>query len=115
MLPVKNRLTKDKDFNYIFKNGKPSYNKITGFKVVKNQLQLNRFGIIIGKKINNKAIKRNTIKRQIRAIIQSKDLCQPNISQGYDCLIITLPKIDTANYAEIKQSIENHLIKLKIY
>jgi len=113
MLPKKNRLTRDKEFDRVFKNGKSSYNNIVGFKVINNNLNINRFGIIVGKKVSKKAVERNKIKRQIRAIIRSKKL--EKIKQGYDCLIIALPKIKLTNYQTIEKSITNNFIKLKIF
>jgi len=109
MLPKKNRLTKDKEFNNVFKNGRSSYTKILGFKAIKNNLNLNRFGIIVSKKVSKKAVERNKIKRQIRAIIKSK-----NLHQGYDIIVLALPKIINSDYKKIEQSIIYNLTKLRL-
>lgn len=109
MLPKKNRLTLDKEFNNIFKNGRSSYNDIIGIKAIKNNLTVVRFGIIVSNKISKKAVERNKVKRRIRSIILSEI---NNIRPGYDCVIITLPKIITEDFPKIKLSIINHLTRL---
>jgi len=112
MLKKINRLTKEKDFDNIFNNSSSSYDKIIGIKVVANKLDYCRFGIIVSNKISKKAVKRNEIKRNIRAIIQSKLLF---FKLGYDCIIIVLPEIANKKRKEIEESINKHFKKLKLY
>ncbi|MBU4073751.1 ribonuclease P protein component, partial [Patescibacteria group bacterium] len=45
-----NRLTKDKDFDNVFQNGKSSYDKIIGVKAAANQQKNSRFGILVSAK-----------------------------------------------------------------
>ena len=109
MFPKKNRLTKNKEFDHVFKKGRSSYNGIIGLKTASNDLDINRFGIIVSKKASKKAVERNKIKRQIRAIIRSKSL-----KKGYDCLVIALPKIESLSHEEIEKSIINNLTRLRL-
>ena len=109
MLPKQNRLTRDKEFDYIFKNGKSSYTDIIGLKTTQNDLNLNRFGIIVSKKVSKKAVVRNKIKRQIRSIIR-----KIKIKQGYNCLIIALPKIESADFKTIEKSMINNFQRLRM-
>ena len=92
MLKKMNRITKKKEFDHIFKNGKSIFNKIIGMKIVFNELDNSRFGIIVSNKISKKAVKRNKIKRQIRSILRKKlEILNKNI----DCTVIALPKLLT--------------------
>lgn len=112
MLKKINRLTKDKDFDSVFKKGKSSYDKIVGVKVVLNGLKYNRFGILVSTKISKKAVERNKIKRQIRETIR---LRSENIKNGHDCVIISLGGILDKKYEDIEKSIDTHFKKLKLY
>ena len=112
MLKPLNRLTKDKDFDNSFKNGRSAYDKIVGIKVVLNNKNDNRFGILISTKISKKAVDRNKIKRQIREIIKTE---LPLMKTGYDCVVITMPLILGKQYGEIKASVIGHFKKLNLY
>lgn len=64
----------------------------------------NRIGISVGKKIG-KAVLRNKIKRQIRAMLREKDF--QNLS--FDCIIIVRPKFLDQPYQNNQESLR-HLI-----
>ncbi len=112
MLAAKNRLTKDKEFDNVFKKGESNYNKLLGVKVVINNLSKNRFGIITGLKISKKATERNRVKRRVREVIGSE---LGNLKTGFDVIIISLPAIKDASYQEIEKSIIKHFKKLGLY
>ena len=106
MLAKQYRLQKDRDFESVFKKGKTLSDKFLFLKVKKNDLQVSRFGLIIGKKISNKAVIRNRLKRQLREIIKNNLF---NIKPGFDIVIITKPEIINKNYQEIKNDLEKLL------
>ena len=112
MLKKQNQLTKDKEFDNVFKNGKSSYDKALGVKVMANKLNDSRFGILVSTKISKKAVERNRLKRQIREVIR---LSLNEIKPGYDFIIITLPSVLGKTSQEITKSIHNHFKKLKLY
>lgn len=111
MLPKKNRLTKNNDFDQVFKKGKSSYNNLIGIKVIKNNLKNFRLGILISTKVSKKAVERNRIKRKIREIFGENIT---NIKENIDIVVITLPEIKSKEYIEIKSSIINGLKKLRV-
>lgn len=98
-----NRLTKKKDFDYIYKTGKSGFSAIMGLKSSKNNIEECRFGIVVSTKVSKKAIERNKIKRQIREIIKEK---QDKIKIPHDVIIITLPAIKGKEYSEIKKTLD---------
>ena len=111
MLPEKNRLSKKKDFDKVFKKGKSSFDGLLGVKMLKNEQEFTRFGIIVSSKVSKKAVIRNKIKRRIRNIIAK------NYNSGADAknvVIISLPKILGKKYNEIEKSLGAHFKKLKI-
>ena len=111
MLPEKNRLSKKKDFDKVFKKGKSSFDGLLGVKMLKNEQEFTRFGIIVSSKVSKKAVIRNKIKRRIRNIIAK------NYNSGAaakNVVIISLPKILGKKYNEIEKSLGAHFKKLKI-
>ncbi|MBA7496102.1 Ribonuclease P protein component [subsurface metagenome] len=93
---------KKKDFDNVFKKGKSKAGKLVFLKMLKNNLEANRFGIIVSTKISKKAVHRNKIKRRIREIIR-----QAGIETGFDIVVVAKPKIINKNYQEIKNDLEN--------
>jgi len=116
MLNKSNRLTKDKEFDNVFNprfgRKKTSFDKIIGIKMVPNQINHSRFGILISVKVSKKAVIRNKIKRQIRDIISMQ---LDKIKQEYDCVIICLPEIAGKEHKEIEKSLIGHFKRIGIY
>lgn len=111
MLDKSNRITKDKEFEAIFKGGKGAYSKILGIKTISNKLEDSRFGILVSTKVSKKAVIRNRIKRQIREIIRLK---LEEITRGQDCVIITLPQIKEADLKQIENALMFCLKRLRL-
>jgi len=112
MLKKENRITLNKDFDNVFKKGNSFYNSLFGFKVVNNNLGVFRLGILLGTKVNKKAVIRNRIKRQIREIIrEEKEFLQEN----KDLVLIVLPDIVNKSFLEIKKELLKGLKHLKLY
>ena len=106
MLAKQYRLQEDKDFESVFKKGRVFSGKSLFLKFKKNNLQVSRFGFVIGKKISNKAVVRNKLKRQLRGIVR-KNLA--NTKPGFDIVVVVKPEIINKNYQEIKNDLENLL------
>ena len=112
MLKKENRIRLDKEFDRVFKAGQSFYRKEIGLKLANNSLEISRFGILINTKVSKKAIVRNKIKRQLRAIIEKR---LNNISIGNDLVIIVFPQILVKNFKEIEEILISGLRRLKIY
>lgn len=104
MLAKQHCLQKDKEFELVFRKGKASKGKFLFLKLKRNNLQISRFGFIIGKKISNKAVIRNKLKRQLRAIVKKNF---PIIKTGFDIVIVVKPEIINKKYKDIKNDLEN--------
>ncbi|NMB92528.1 MAG: ribonuclease P protein component, partial [Parcubacteria group bacterium] len=85
MIPKNFRLTKNREFNLIYKKG--HFFSTILFKIVTLQdMRVDKkIGIVVGKNISNKASERNLYKRQIRATINQN---LKNIKSGYKIIII---------------------------
>lgn len=77
-------------------------------KIRKNGLALNRFGIIVSKKIDKRAVGRNKIKRAFREALIS---LMKNMVFGYDMLFIAKPGILNKTKEEIERLAEESLRK----
>ncbi|MDO8583107.1 MAG: ribonuclease P protein component [bacterium] len=91
-----------------------SYNFTTPqfvLKAKKNDLALNRFGVVVSKKIDKRAVERNRIKRMFRDVLS--DLCV-NMLSGHDILYIVRIGIVNKTKEEIQVLIKDSLQKAKL-
>jgi len=112
MLKKANRIGRDKEFDRAFKLGQSFYDKILGLKAVNNGLTVSRLGVLVSTKVSKKAVDRNKIKRQIRAIIREEF---GKLKTGKDLVIIVLPQILGKNFEEIRESLGRSLKRLNLY
>jgi len=112
MLKKSNRITKDKEFDRVFKTGQSFYTKLLGIKAADNGLELNRLGVLISTKVSKRAVVRNKLKRQIKEIIQAE---LPGLKIGKDLVIIVFSQILDKKFEEIKALVLMALKKLKLY
>jgi ribonuclease P protein component len=75
-------------------------------KISQNKLSFNRFGFIISKKIDKRAVVRNRTKRLIRSCIEE---ISGKIKQGYDMLFIIQKSVVDKNRYEFYNEIEKLL------
>ena len=81
MFSRKHRIRKKKEIVEIFKIGKKLNSKTIVIKYRKNDLNYGRFAIIVGKKTEKFAYKRNNLKRKIRHVLYEK-----SIKKSFDVL-----------------------------
>ena len=101
MLPKINRLTKKKDFEAVFKKGKSVKNGFLVFKILNNSLLKNRFGFIVSKKVSNKAVVRNKIKRQLSSIVFAN---LKNLKNNYDVVVVVYPQVTRKEFKDIESA-----------
>jgi len=101
------RVKKEKEFQYVFKNGKSYANKKFVVYVLPKEQAHFRVGISVGKKIGN-AVARNAVKRKIRAsIYEMRELIDPSI----DFLVIARPSVSDLSSKEVYSNLL-HVFKL---
>ncbi|MCK4454326.1 ribonuclease P protein component [Candidatus Parcubacteria bacterium] len=111
MLVKENRLKNKKDFDIVFREGKGYKGDFLFLKVKNNNLGFSRFGIVVGKKVSNKAVIRNKIKRRLREILRKKT---DRIKKGVDIILITLPGIEKQGFKDLENEVEKVLKKAEI-
>ncbi len=102
MLSKKNRLTKKKDFEAVFKNSKTFKQGFLVLKTAKNNLGINRFGFVVSLKVSKKAVVRNRVKRRLRETVKL-EIKNNNKKEGIDAIFISLPEIERKSFSEIKE------------
>jgi ribonuclease P protein component len=114
MLPRQNRLTKMKDFEILFKEGRFVNGALTDLKVWKTdpaKYPKRKYstddlliGFVVGTKISKSAVKRNRAKRQMREVVRLL-LKGGKIKNGFMVLVIARPAILEKEYNKIEDSI----------
>lgn len=110
-LSKKERLSKNKDFEKVFKEGKKLWiNQLLLLIYKPNNLNYRRLGIIVSKKIK-KAVQRNKVKRWLREFYRkNKDL----FPQKCDMIIIAHPNlINYKNFREISLKLKEFFLSFK--
>lgn len=99
MLPKNYRLRLKNDFDRLFKEGKFAGQSFLTLGFAKNTLNVSRFAVIVGKKVNKKAVVRNSIKRKIIEVLR---LNLDKIKPSFDLVFIVKPEIQGKKYKEIE-------------
>ena len=100
-------LKKKKDFERVLKLGKGFKEDFIFLKIIKNDLKVNRFGLIVGQKISKKATLRNKIKRRLRVLVKTK---LSKLEPGFDLVLLAIPGLENKDYWEMEE-ILNKLFK----
>lgn len=85
MLPKEHRLKRESEIKTLLKKGRSVFGMYLRLKYLKNDLEISRFAIVAGLKISKKAVVRNRLKRQVRAIIQEH---LDRIAEGFDIMVM---------------------------
>ena len=111
MLKQEYRLRKQKDFALVLKSTNTSGTKNILMKALSNNSDFSRFGFIISKKVDKRAVIRNRIKRQLSEIIRLQ--CD-RIKPGFDVIILVKKPILEIDYKQMEKEIIYCLNKLKL-
>lgn len=111
MLPQTNRLRLESDIKTLFARGKSVFGSWVGMKFRKNNLSMSRFAVVVGVKVSKKAVVRNRLKRQVRAIVQE---VLPQVTPGYDVLFFMKPAGARGSFDELKEQVLASLKKAKL-
>ncbi|NQV90636.1 ribonuclease P protein component [Candidatus Uhrbacteria bacterium] len=111
MLPSEYRLRHEKDIKTLFARGKSVFGIWVGMKFRKNGLETSRFAVVVGTKVSKKAVVRNRLKRQVRAIIHDRLTV---ITPGYDVLLFMKKEILEKDFKEIEGQVLQSLKKAKL-
>ena len=111
MLPKANRLKKKKEFEVVFKKGKTIKEEFLLAKILQKNKNYKKFAFAVSKKISNKAVVRNKIRRRLSALTEKNFL---KIKNGVEILFIANPGIEKASYSDIERVVDIIFKKAKI-
>ena len=94
-------LRNNKEFQMVYNEGKSKANKYLVLYYRKNDLEYNRLGISVSKKVGNSVVRHRTT----RLIRESYRLNQDNLKTGYDMVVIARPVAKDKNYFEIESAL----------
>lgn len=100
-------LKKNRDFQYIYRNGKSNANKYLVMYVLDNNTERNRIGISVSKKVGNSIVRH----RLTRLIRESYRLNEESFQKGIDIIVIARAGAKGKNFAEIESALL-HLSRL---
>lgn len=109
MLPRTHRLTKARDFQEVFKQGKSFRWGGVVLKARSSKNSTSRFAIVVSKKVAAKAVKRNKIRRLFGEAIQAEI---KHIPSGLDLVLVILPGFKIQSLQEIKNIFKQLLLKI---
>ena len=96
-------LTKPEQYALVYNKGSSWSSSLVVMKTLSNGLSLSRCGFSVSKRVG-KAVKRNRVKRLLHEILRLTPL-----KPGWDIIFIARPAAATADYANLKKSIEGLL------
>ena len=101
-------LTKSAQYALVYKEGSSRVSSLVVMKALPNGLSLSRYGFSVSKRVG-KAVTRNRIKRWLREILRLTPL-----EPGWDIIFIVRPVTATAEYTELRKSIESLLSRAQL-
>ena len=114
MLQKENRLTKDRDFTAVFKEGQFGGAKFLTIKVWKIEPEKYprrkyqttdlKIGFLVSKKVDKRAVMRNRTKRKMREVVRLL-LLDNKIKPGFLIAVVAKPEVMVAEYADIERDI----------
>ena len=93
-------LKKNKDFQSVYRNGKSFANKCLVMYIIPNELNKNRLGISVSKKVGN-----SVVRHHLTRLIREHFRC------GYDIVVIARTSAKDKNYHDVESALI-HLGKL---
>lgn len=100
-------LKKNRDFQEVYKKGKSYANKYLVMYILKNELDCNRIGISVSKKVGNSVVRHRTT-RVIRECFRLEKEC---FLEGFDIVVIARASAKGKKYKDICSAVL-HLGKL---
>ncbi len=103
-------LRKNRDFQFVYQNGKSFGNRLLVVYRLANGTDKNRLGISVSKKVGNSVIRH----RVTRLIRESYRLKEEKFVRGYDIVVIARPGAKESNFFDIQSALLHAARKQKL-
>jgi len=107
MLPPAYRLKKEKEIKRVLASKKSYRGGLLICKTAPNGFTTARFCFVVSKRISNKAVVRNKLKRRLRHLVMGS---LPRIRQNFDCALIACPGLQLKTFDELRCIMEKSLV-----
>jgi len=102
------RLSKKRDFEAVYQEGKSRSNSLLALRALPNQLGSNRYGFAVGKRLGG-AVIRNRVKRRLR-----EGTRHTKVKVGWDIVIIARQNAARSDYHRLKRALEELLAQAQL-
>ena len=93
-------LKKNQDFQSVYRKGRSYANKLLVMYVLENNMERNRLGISVSKKVGN-----SVVRHHVTRLVRESYRLQENIfNSGLDIVVIARANAASASYAEIESA-----------
>ena len=106
------RLTREKDFQTIYRRGRYNATALLSVNVLPNKFGATKIGVVANKKVAKKAHDRNSVKRQAREIAR---LLLPRLKSGQSIIITLKQPALAASYQDIERDILASFKRLELF
>lgn len=110
MLGKTRRITKERDFEHIFKKGWATKTDSLFLKASERKGET-RFAVVVSKKVAQKATERNRLKRLLRQALRQN---LPGIQEGQDVVVVALPRFHPENLSQTQELVRQALKKASL-
>ena len=94
-------LKKNQDFQSVYRKGRSYANKLLVMYVLENNMERNRLGISVSKKVGN-----SVVRHHVTRLVRESYRLQENIfNSGLDIVVISIANAASASYAEIESAL----------
>lgn len=113
MLPAQHRLRRRQDFAKVYAKGDRYKGQYLSLRIyaTKNSSATTQIGFVISKKVSKKAVHRNRIKRQLRAIFWQ---LLSQLKQGLQIIVTVYPQQESLEFKKIQGDLTKLLIKAQV-
>ncbi len=95
------------EFTSVYERGRRWQGRYLALRVLKNQLDVPRFGYSIGKEVG-KAVVRNRVRRRLKAIVRDV-----GTTAGWDVVLMARRGAGEAAYVELRESVKGLLARAR--
>ncbi len=113
MLPSQNRLKRRQDFANVYSKGDRFNGQYVSLRVyiTDQATAFSQIGVVVSKKFSKKAVARNRIKRQLRAIFRQ---VLSQLKQGLQIVVTVFPLPNSPSYEQLGEDLTKLLIKAQV-
>lgn len=108
MIAIKSRVPRE-DISYILKKGNLHSSKLFIIRFQENNKHFSRYRVIISKKLESEAVKRNRLRRQIYEAIRVNS--SENKQKGLDIILIPKKNIKKMAFSQITKDLTDNVIR----